>query len=208
MHTQEPDMRTKAPAPMRSGRAEEPPTVVIPLATVQHPYRYDHPELGAQEKVDPEAAVRRILSAHQTASGNSTHAARMMGLTYQGLRRSIRRFDSPRMCADGIARMIVVDLGDGASPVPLNDALEHLRTAPNRSVLEADARALLSVAVGNRIRLADVARRANVDATRLTKFRARTGSLQISEINTLMIVIHELQAEPFAPKPGRRAAAA
>lgn len=194
---------------MRRGQRKQPPPppcVIIKLDTLEAPERYDHPELGAHEQVDPEAAARRILAAHRSVRGNSTHAARLMGLTYQGLRRAIRRFDEPRRCSDGTSRLIRVDVGDGTPPHSLDTAVEHLRTAPNRAAREVEARAQLSLAVGDNIRLVDIARRMKIDATRLTKFRAKTGHLSSSELDALLEAVYELRQTPIAPKPGRRAA--
>jgi hypothetical protein len=179
-------------------------TLVIDLEAVQPPALLDLPDLGAQEHVDPEAAAKRILAAHQAARGNSSSAARLMGITYQGLRRAIHRFDLPRRCPDGVERMIQVFI-EGRT-VTLDEAVQFLHAIPNRAVLAGEVRIHLTQAVNAGVRLVDIARRAKLDATRLTKFRSKTGSLTEDELQNLLEVVAVLRGEPVVSRPGRRAA--
>jgi hypothetical protein len=191
---------------MRTGSPAQKNNITIDLESVKAPMRLDLPELGAQEAVDPEAAARRILAAHQAANGNSSNAARLMGITYQGLRRAIRRFDLPRRCADGVMRSISV-LADGCV-MSLDQAVQFLHALPNREALAQEARVHLNQAVSAGVRLVDIANRAKVDPTRLTKFRGKSGSLAESELRELIDASTKLRDEPIRQRSGRRAAAA
>ena len=196
-------MRDKTQTPMVHTLAA---TEVIHLNTIEPPLQYDYPELGAVERVDPKEAVVRVLSAFQTTRGNATHAARLFGITYVGLRRAIKRLVKPTN-KRGNAKMFLVDMGDGNPPVPLKDALALLQKGPSRTAKEATIRAALSVAVGQNIRLIDIAQQARIEGSRLTKFRARTGTLQMVELAALEHAINVLQSKPITAKSGRRAAA-
>lgn len=164
----------------------------------------DRPPIGAQEGVDPEATTRRIFAAHHAAHYNSTHAARLLGLTYQGLRQAILRFDQPRHCADGTIRKILFDIGDG-EPKTLNAALSALRASRDDAVEANRIRVVLNVFVAEGGRLADVARKAGVEASRLTQFRSRTRLLQADVLVKVEDACIALRASPLASKPGRRA---
>jgi hypothetical protein len=201
-------MRTNQPATIRRGRREaQPPELVIRLDDVEAPMRFDHPEMGAQERVNPEAAVHRILAAHRLVRGNSTHAARLLGVTYQGLRRAIIRFEQPRACADGVERRLRVDTGDGVVRT-LDGAIQQLRAmaTPNREANETEARALITSALAARVRLVDIARAMSIDASRLTKFRSQDGHLTPTEIDKLRQAARDLCAQPIVHRSGRRAA--
>lgn len=180
-------------------------TITIDLETVEAPLRLDIPSLGAQEQVDPEAAARRILAAHQAVRGCSSSAARLMGITYQGLRRAIHRFDLPRRCEDGTERMIHV-IADGRK-MTLDEAVQFLHAIPNRAALAGEVRVHLTQSVTAGVRLVDIARRAKIDATRLTKFRGKTGTLTEEELRTLLEVVAQMRDEPIRRSPGRRASA-
>lgn len=180
-------------------------TAVIDLESLEAPPLLDVPELGAQEQVDPVAAARRILAAHQAARGNSSSAARLMGITYQGLRRAIHRFDLPRRCADGTERMIRVLIeGEQKS---LDEAVQFMHAIPNRAILAGEVRIHLTQAVTAGVRLVDIAKRAKLDPTRLTKFRNKSGPLSERELRELLEVCAQLRTEPILSRPGRRAAA-
>ena len=179
--------------------------VVIALESIEPPMRLDMPDLGPQEAVDPVAAATRVLAAHQAARGDSSNAARLMGLTYQGLRRAIRRFELPRRCADGVARQIKVEI-DGRT-MSLNQAVQFMHATPNRDALAAEVRVHLGQAVTAGVRLVDLARTANIDPTRLTKFRNKTGTLAERELRELLSAVALLREEPIRPRSGRRAAA-
>lgn len=194
--------------PLRSTRmpAQTHDTITIDLESVEAPMRLDLPELGAQEQVDPEAAARRILAAHRASRGNSSAAARLMGITYQGLRRAIKRFDLPRRCADGTARAIKVSV-DGRT-VSLDEAVQVLHAIPNLEVLVAEARVHLTQAVAAGVRLVDLAQHAKVEPSRLTKFRSKSGSLSERELREVITAAATLRDAPIRHRSGRRAAAA
>jgi hypothetical protein len=202
--TQEHMMKSKG-AVRATAKDQTSDTVVINMESLEPPMLLDMPDLGPQEHVDPIAAATRILAAHQTANGNSSTAARLMGLTYQGLRRAIRRFECPRRCADGVMRRIEVEI-DGRK-MSLNEAVQSMHTAPNNDELAADVRVRLGEAVAAHIRLVDLARSANVDPTRLTKFRKQTCNLAEHELTALLSAVDQLRDKPIQPRSGRRAAA-
>jgi hypothetical protein len=199
-------MKASSAVRAKTKRVEQHDVVLIDLETIDPPMRLDMPDLGPQEAVDPVAAVTRILAAHQAARGNSSNAALLMGMTYQGLRRAIRRFEVPRRCADGVVRRIRVTV-DGRA-LSLDQAVQFMHAMPNRDTLAAEVRVHLNQAVADGVRLVDIARVADIDATRLTKFRSKTGTLNEHDLRELLVAVAQLREEPIQSRSGRRATAA
>jgi hypothetical protein len=105
-----------------------------------------------------------------------------------------------------MARSILVLIDNRA--VLLDAAVQFLHAIPNQEALAEEARAHLNQAVAASVRLVDIAKAANVEQSRLTKFRSKSGSLSEHEMREVIAAAATLSVEPIRHRSGRRAAAA
>lgn len=172
--------------------------------------------IGALVRVDPEDAAKKILAAHKKTGGNSTSAAKALGITYPHLLTLVARVSAPIADPkhDGETRKILLASKRGEEPrATLRELIDELRDQSTEkedaSVAPEALREGLDQALARGARLTAIASAVKVgdktlDLSLLSKFRQGHRGLGLDVRKKLRRVLDGLgEAQPTQ---GRRAA--